>query len=473
MLIAPGRDRRLATFAAVVLWTLFGAAQPVAAPAPAAALAQTAPAGPLELGEVALVQRDVRMALRIVTAGGWTAEDLASVEDRAICVTLAPGDAAIASGRICVTGRGTRAGLDFTPLSPDGSTLATRKLAASVKRPAPNVLEATFLPAAAGLAVGPLSWSAQASWTDDTGCLRTCTDRYPATGAVAAPLASLGVPSCFGAAARDPSAPCDNPALRLTVQPPVARGYVVPPPYCDTRERSKLRTTCAFGAPAEEATGTFALVGDSHAAGLKPALQVATLLRGWRGVSILRSSCPATSGTPLLPTPERSRQCLTWNRQMLRWLLAHPEVDTVFLTAHIGATVVPRAGQTRSAAVREGYRDLIRTLVAAGRRVVVVRDAPTPRVRHLSCITRALREAMPPGPTCTRPRSTALRRDPLVAAARAERSTQVKVVDLTPHFCDERRCFAVVGGVLVNRDSNHLTPALSASLGPYLVRALG
>jgi hypothetical protein len=49
---------------------------------------------------------------------------------------------------------------------------------------------------------------------------------------------------------------------------------------------------------------------------------------------------------------------------------------------------------------------------------------------------------------------------------------RVRLVDLTRFFCDGRRCFAVVGGALVNRDVSHMTTAFATTLGPYLLRAL-
>jgi hypothetical protein len=62
--------------------------------------------------------------------------------------------------------------------------------------------------------------------------------------------------------------------------------------------------------------------------------------------------------------------------------------------------------------------------------------------------------------------------DPAIAAARRLRSPRVKTVDLTDYFCDRRRCFPVVGGALVLRDNTHVTGTFSATLGPYLHRAL-
>ncbi|MGH2941945.1 MAG: SGNH hydrolase domain-containing protein, partial [Solirubrobacteraceae bacterium] len=79
----------------------------------------------------------------------------------------------------------------------------------------------------------------------------------------------------------------------------------------------------------------------------------------------------------------------------------------------------------------------------------------------------------PAGAACTQRRTLAVGRDPLATAGLEIVSPQVRVIDLTPHFCDDRRCFAVVGGALVARDQNHMTPVFSATLGPYLLRALG
>jgi hypothetical protein len=471
---APGRVRRLARCTGLVLGFLAAAHAPGAAAAPPAPPAATqAEAGPLQLSDVTLVQRDVRMSLQVSTRGQWTAQDLLGAGSRALCVALVHGDPAIARGRICVAPSDRHTTLTYTELAPDGTALATRPLASTVTRPRPDLLTATFLPVAAGLALGPYSWWAQAAWTDDGACWRTCTDRFPDDGAVAATIGLLGLPACFGAAARDPAAPCENPELRRTVQPPLKEVNALTGAYCDAVERWQLLRVCGFGAPPEDAQATFALIGDSHAAGLRPAFQVVSLAKRWRGVSIVRSGCPATQArAPRLPTPGRSRQCLHWNRQVLTWLGTHPEIETVFLSAHTGASVAPAAGQRMFDAVRTGYGDEIRALLASGRRVVVIHDTPTSARGHLRCIAAALSAGRPPGPACAKRRAVALRPDPLAAAAQAVGSPQAHVIDLTPHICDDRYCFALVGGAIVTRDVNHLTPAFSASLGPYILRAL-
>ena len=47
-----------------------------------------------------------------------------------------------------------------------------------------------------------------------------------------------------------------------------------------------------------------------------------------------------------------------------------------------------------------------------------------------------------------------------------------EVLDLTPYYCDAQTCPAVIGGVNVYFDNNHLTVTYAKTLAPYLYRAL-
>jgi hypothetical protein len=41
----------------------------------------------------------------------------------------------------------------------------------------------------------------------------------------------------------------------------------------------------------------------------------------------------------------------------------------------------------------------------------------------------------------------------------------VRLVDLTRFVCGPRRCFPVIGGMLVYQDTNHVTVAFNRTLG--------
>jgi hypothetical protein len=427
--------------------------------------------GPVDMLDATLVQRDVRMVLRVNFGGTWKAADLIAVPGRDVCLVLARGEPAVARGRICVTSVDGHPVLTYTALAADGTAGRTRKVGAEVQRPRSTVLEATFLPVAAGLAVGSYSWWMQTDWLDTSACVKICTDRLPDAGAMPAKLALLGVVPCFGAAARDPARPCRNPALRLAVEPPPDRATATLDPFCDTRVLRPI-SVCAFGAGPDEATATFALIGDSHAAAMKTALEVLTLARRWRGVSMVLSACPATKAVPILPTRARSRVCATWNRGVLAWLATHPGVQTAFLSTHTTSEVKLTDGKTMAESARAGYRAEIAALLRVVDRVVVIRDTTYEAPGHLTCVQRAVAARRPPGTACARSRKLALDPDPLAAAARDMHGPRVRLVDLTSHVCDARRCFPVVGGALVHRDETHVTPAFSATLGPFILRAI-
>lgn len=272
-------------------------------------------------------------------------------------------------------------------------------------------------------------------------------------------------PSCFGAASRDPLVPCVNPALSFTAIPRPKDALLEPAAPC--RRRRSTPPACTFGVSARRATSTVALIGDSHAAHWRAALAVVTASNRWRAVSIDRNLCPFTFAT----TPG-GRRCTQWSRRTVRWLRAHPEVSTVFVSANSGSGVVPRPGWTRSATKIDGYIRAWNALPGSVREVFVIRDVPRSRHDTADCVARAVARRRNPAIRCARPRARALRPDLQAIAAEQAGSPRVKLIDLTPLMCDDSSCFPVVGGALVIKDVGHLTHTFSATLGPFLGRAV-
>ena len=89
----------------------------------------------------------------------------------------------------------------------------------------------------------------------------------------------------------------------------------------------------------------------------------------------------------------------------------------------------------------------------------------------LECLERAMRDGAPAGDAFALPRTLAVLRDPATVAA-ARESPRVSLVDLTRFFCDDERCFPVVGGALVHKDVSHMTAVFAETLEPYLRREL-
>jgi hypothetical protein len=274
-------------------------------------------------------------------------------------------------------------------------------------------------------------------------------------------------PDCFGAAARAPGAPCSNPALRFTVVPTPLQARDRPNSPCTMIEQGKLINVCAFGVPRAQAKGTIALVGDSHASHWRAALAVVAREKGWRGLSITRSGCPFSRATKDLRDPLKG-QCVRWNRELPRWFARHPEVSTVFVVqASGGKWDIPR-GTNRFTAEVDGFKRAWGTLPRSVRRIVVIRDTPKDKETTHACVQRAMASRRQAGTACAVSRRQALARDAQAVAAARLRSSRVQTADLTRFFCDGRRCFPVIGGALVHKDTHHLTEVYATTLGPYL-----
>lgn len=277
---------------------------------------------------------------------------------------------------------------------------------------------------------------------------------------------------CFGAASRDPGRPCVNAALRTLVVPSPANAQYVPPADCQVVFRSRALFVCGWGLAPERASKTIALIGDSHAAHWRPALEVLIHRNGWRAVSMSRAGCPLTTAYAKLPTVARSNACGRWNRAVRRWLRRHPEVSVVFVAQH-RITVVPRGGRSASTTLRRGYTGAWRNLLANSvRHVIVLRDTPRDRPETQACVQAAIGSGRDAGQACAVPRGYALPPDPAVAAARGMHNPRVQVVDLSSVFCGGDVCLPVIGGALVHRDTEHMTRQFVASLGPILTDAV-
>jgi hypothetical protein len=278
-------------------------------------------------------------------------------------------------------------------------------------------------------------------------------------------------PACFAAAARDPEHPCVNPQLRLTVVPTPIEAHKQRNSPCPKLEVRGLLYVCGFGVTPAHANTTVALVGDSHAAHWRAAVDVVARAQKWAGVSLSHTGCPLSKATKNLPQPRRA-QCVQWNREVVQWFKRHPEVTTVFVSQISGGVGVIAPGRNQLAAQQAGYAAAWKALPASVQHIVVLRDTPKVVGATDTCVQEAIQRHRQAALLCSVRRSSALSPDSAARVAASMRSGRERVVDLTPFFCDPRRCYPVIGGALVFKDQNHMTETFSASLGPYLLREL-
>jgi SGNH domain (fused to AT3 domains) len=293
--------------------------------------------------------------------------------------------------------------------------------------------------------------------------------------AIAAPSAGLQQSRCFGAASRDRAHPCHDPRLDHTVKPEPRNAALVPNAYCRPIERDGPSSfaggigVCAFGAEEADAKATFALIGDSHAMTWRAPLTTFALAHGWRGLSITRASCPLTVAA--LAGPRNNRLgCLAWNRRVVSWLRAHPEVQVVFVAGRSTTPMLLTRRQTQLAAKTDGYRRAWAKLPPTVRHIVAIRDNPQIRFTTFGCVHAAVAARRDPGRACAMSRAAVLPPDPAMAAVARSDPQRVQSVDLTDFMCDSTLCYPVVGGALVDKDATHLATGFATTLGPYLTR---
>jgi hypothetical protein len=285
------------------------------------------------------------------------------------------------------------------------------------------------------------------------------------------PYSAADDPPCFGAAARDALHPCRNTKLRTKVFPRPADAVIMPNSACRPFEVTTVLLPCAFGVDPKEATATIGLLGDSHASHWRAGLEVVAQGLGWHGVSLTHASCPFSKARVSFPRPKRLA-CEMWIRHADRFFHRHPEVTTIFVSNHITGSTIPAKGKSKFQTQVDGFLAAWRSLPSSVKHIVVIRDTPRTPASTMSCVSKAVKRRVPPGPACAVKRSYASLVDPATVAAHRWGSSRVSVIDLTPFFCSDRMCLPVIGGVLVHKDTTHITQVYSRTLGPYLQRAV-
>jgi peptidoglycan/LPS O-acetylase OafA/YrhL len=289
-------------------------------------------------------------------------------------------------------------------------------------------------------------------------------------------LAVQAADRCHGAGALDPGNDCADPLgpAKVVAMGP-ANEYYWTPPECEQLDEyragdKKTTTVCDFskGAPSPEIVW---LVGDSHAQQWQGPLFDLAKERRWVLKLAYLGGCPFAriqfTGYRGEAPEAHTRNCTDWTARMVDVVAA--DRPAAVLTSFYAREEYADDGSGRSQVeqYRDGLEPYWRTWNEAGARVLVLADPPlNVKVRSRDCVT-----LNPDAPlACAVDRAVAHPPDPLTEVART--SDEATLLDLTDHFCDARRCYAVVGNVAVYFDGDHLNREFSRSLKPMIEDAL-
>lgn len=236
---------------------------------------------------------------------------------------------------------------------------------------------------------------------------------------------------------------------------------------CDDWYHSDNVRICAFGPQA--APHTAVLMGDSIGAQWFPALAEVFNRPGWRLMVFTKSSCPMVDEPYFYVRIGREYvECANWRKQALL-RIASMKPDIVML-----GTV--QSDDFSQAQWVQGTERVLGVLSPASGHVYIIRGTPQLPFDGPDCL--AAKNWLPWLHAGERPceaRASNAHDDDIYRWLQqaAVRFANVTTIDMNPLICPDGECRAERNGVVVFRDSQHLTASFMQALGPAMQVQLG
>lgn len=216
--------------------------------------------------------------------------------------------------------------------------------------------------------------------------------------------------------------------------------------YSCWRPQGGAMPNCVFGSKKPDAVKV-ALIGDSHAAMLLPALSKILIAENWNLTALVGYDCQWDTNP--------KKDCGDVMAGVQNKLLTEKPYDLILTTG------------SRKYGNVDRYIAAWGPVAAQGTKIVAIADNPSATEEAISCLTRFGATADDMAGCGMTTQEGMGKADAIVAAAQAVPG--VSVVDLTDLYCIDGRCPAVIGNVIVYRDTaGHLSATYSATLAPYL-----
>ncbi|NHA70187.1 acyltransferase family protein [Phycicoccus flavus] len=249
-----------------------------------------------------------------------------------------------------------------------------------------------------------------------------------------------------------------------------AEGDVPPyPPECQVDQESPDPVVCDWGDP--NGTLTVAVVGDSKIMQYYSPLDEIAKREHWKIVSMTKSACGFHDGVQEAKG-EPYTSCTEWNRAVLADLL-RSRPDVVVTAERINEALADPAdlGSLSTATMVDAMARQWTRVTDAGIPMVVIADNPSPG--QIAPVYECIADHGGDLSACTFDRARGERESGAAAQLpAAERVQGVRVVDIRDSICPERTCVPVIGGVMVYRQTSHITDTYARSLTDVLAAAL-
>jgi peptidoglycan/LPS O-acetylase OafA/YrhL len=262
----------------------------------------------------------------------------------------------------------------------------------------------------------------------------------------------------------------------------VERPVVLEDHGCFGHEFPQMAEECV---PKPDGRPAVAVLGDSHAVMIAPALTDLATESGMRLLTVSHAACAPLIGViQNVPGVAFDPSCGLFNRAALKLLASDPTVRTVVLGGQWASPAVnhipgygyvptdsrhPVSVQESEANLEQGLEAMISALKRAGKRVIVLQDIntlkfdPQRRVRTFQMPVRQWMAQLLQGPESA---PGAVANDEMYAkenaaaaavVARVARKDNVETFDLRSHLCRAATCMVYGDGHLVYVDDNHVS----------------
>jgi peptidoglycan/LPS O-acetylase OafA/YrhL len=219
---------------------------------------------------------------------------------------------------------------------------------------------------------------------------------------------------------------------------------------CHLNYRESISPKCEFGKM--KSKRTVVLYGDSHAAQWFPALEKLAIEKGFRLITLTKSSCPSIDVERQSVGAFKMSNCVAWRQNVIK-RISRLKPDLIILSSfeHYAPPGDPLNVEQWWAA---GSIRTYQTLQPLSSRVIYLIDTPLPARNIPDCLA-----------TTRADKCFAISKNGLPQVAR------FAVIDPTKWLC-QSSCAAIVRGNVAYRDASHISVATSLELSDSLWQAL-
>jgi len=275
--------------------------------------------------------------------------------------------------------------------------------------------------------------------------------------------------NCFGAGALDPdnAEQCgenkQTPVADLLPTPDTATDN---PDKCFVPNRETRMDVCTYEQDDESAV--WALIGDSHADALAPALREMAEAQNAELRVITKGSCPLTEALRIAGS-QVGESCDAWNATVQDYLASDSSISKIFVSASAYNKFTPEDGLDWFDTGVAGYHAAWDQIPSNVESIVAIRDVARQHEVVPKCVTANPEDYQS---ACSASVGDGILDDPLLEAAESADDPRISIIDPTIYMCDDTTCPVVIGGVLVYRDSHHISVLFAETLAPLLLKQM-